>query len=269
MTEANDDKKDLDNEDTGITGDDKDVDKDIDNKDADDTGVDDKDVDDTSDSKDDDDGDDKGEDSKTISSEEFQQYKMYERLVKKQSEEKDDSSKKVVAPTQEEKDANLLTDLGKQFPQYDDDQLSAIFKITKAVADQSYRPIAEQTAEDKIDRQIDNYATDNEIAKEDRQQLKVAATQPRIKKALNDNILTVKDMYCLLDYDRMKKELSNKDVKDGNKKNQKKGYANSGGKKGSPGSSQSGSKKYKTAAEIADLSVDEFNEYQTSILNNN
>jgi hypothetical protein len=229
-----------------------------DETDTTDTGADDTDTTDTGDTK------------VEISQAELNHLKMIERLVKKQSDSQEPATR-VAKPevTQDEKDTRMLAELKKSFPQYNPDQLAAIFKISQTVADTTYRPIAQEATDNKLKTQILDFSREAEISKEDTAVMLRAITNPKhpnVKRALQDGVITAQDMFVLLDYERVKKELNDLRVKTGQTVNNKKGFANAGGKPGvKVFKKPAGTSKYKTADEIEAMSPDEYSAYQKTL----
>jgi len=194
----------------------------------------------------------------SVSKAEFNRAKMFERLFLKSQEKSLETEPEKPKPVDHEKD--FMAQVKAAVPDYDDDSLKAMVKIAKIVAKSVTDPVEGTVKQTLIQTKLDSFAAEKKIAVEDKQKISALLKKdPAAADLIEQGKLSFNDLYSLMDYPRLQKQLNDLKVQSTNGSKKKAGFAGAGGKGGSTGGT-----KQPTAEEMKNWSYDQFKAYRES-----
>ena len=204
----------------------------------------------------------KEEEKVTLSQDEFNKMKMYERLLNKRQADELEVKEKAQVQTKEQIEDKLFQQAKQQFPQYDDESIKAYMDMSKLMVGNLAGDHIDNLKFQQAEASMTNFIQQGGVNDEDAGVLRNAyATNPEIRDLIVDGKVTASDMYDIMDAPRLRKELADLKVQVGNKKNQKAGHANTGSK---PTVAKK-TMKEPSLEQMQSMSDSEFQEYQKSM----
>lgn len=183
-----------------------------------------------------------------LTQEEYNQLMMNKRLLEKMSKQEEQKP----APKNEE--ATPFSKLKEKYPDMDEESLNTLVDVVSEIAGTQFKDVVEQTTEQRLKSEINEYAQANGLDAEATKLLSTVAVKPEVKKLLVDNIIDIEQLEILAYGKQWKEEAAKLRVS----------QENSGRKKNvhSETKSSGQSKKASSNKSIDDMSWDEFAEYE-------
>lgn len=202
-----------------------------------------------------------------ISQEDFNKFKMQERLLQKyaKEEKKEVKEKEVKSKSQE-----VIEALKKEYPGYKPEDIEVIASVARKMAVVETADTREQTQEQAQLAELNNFAKEVDLDEESVSKLKLAYLEnENIRSYVNNKEVSFRDLYRIMDYDNMKESYETKikdlEVKVANQGHQKEGFANKSGKS-SKGKSSRNTNYNNT--DFTDMGWDEFDKVQEEVQKN-